>query len=191
MILITGCPKSATVYISEVLCHLGLDVQHEKLGGDGSSNWMLAPGKNSQPWEGPCFEDFSVVFHQVREPLAVISSCQNISEQALNYIKGYMPIETYSVVENCLAMYCYWNKLAEKISSWRYKIEELEDVFDVFCEKIGHPELADKKKLMEAIPKNINSAKPYNLLTWDELENVNKNLTIKTIELSRKYGYGV
>lgn len=123
-ILITGCPKSATVYISELLLKMGVDVKHEKMGRDGSADWMLAPGKISHPWEGPRFDDgFSTVLHQVRDPLDTMSSCQKISGHAWDYITSYLPVKTNNLQETCMATWYYWNKMAEQIASWTYRIE--------------------------------------------------------------------
>lgn len=191
MILITGCPKSATVYISTLLQNLGLDVRHESMGMQGSADWMLAPGKESKPWVGPSFNEFTLILHQVRHPLDTISSCQKLSRRALQYIHSYLPVETNSLEETCMAIWYYWNKMAEEISSWTYKIEQLPEISNIFCKKIGYPDLMEKKYELDSVPKNINSAKPYTLLTWEKCDKINLVLSDKIKQLAKRYGYWI
>lgn len=61
----------------------------------------------------------------------------------------------------------------------------------MFCKKIGHPELAEKKHVLKELPTNINSAKPYTVLTWEQLEEINPVLTNKAKLLAESYGYSI
>jgi len=194
--IITGTPKSATMYIATLLSAMGLRFKHEKVAEDGCADWRLAPGKISRPWDDNTNLLFDkenlVVLHQVREPLSVISSCQKISEKAWYYICLYTPLRiSDSLIKRCLGLYYYWNKLADKIATWTYRIEDLESIFEEFCNRIGHPELINKRYIINDIPKNINSAKPYKKLTWKDLEKEDPELTYKTMDLAEGYGYEI
>ncbi|MCD6422278.1 hypothetical protein J7L13_02955 [bacterium] len=194
-VIITGCPKSGTMYIATVLSKLGLNFKHEEFARDGCADWRLAPGYLAEPWDGDThlynFKD-PLILHQVREPLSNMSSCQKIDENAWKYICRYIPLSMEdSLIRRCMGVYYYWNKLADKISVWRYRIEDLDDIFDEFCERIGHPELSSKKDVLKEVPKNINTAKPYRELTWKDLEREDEELAEKVMKLAEEYGYEI
>lgn len=195
-IIITGTPKSATKYIAVLLKQMGLDFEHEKLAKDGTADWRLAPGYKAVPWDGDTFlRNFNnpIILHQVRHPLNTIASCQKIAGYAWNYIYKFSPVNEYdySEIGRCMALWYYWNKMAERLAIWTYRIEDLEKEFKLFCKKIERPELIKKKHIIKTIPKNINTAKPYKELTWEDLENEDSILTAKIKNLARRYGYKV
>lgn len=185
------------MYIATVLKRMGLRFEHEKYAEDGCADWRLAVGRRAAPWGGDTNLLFNkenvIVLHQVRYPLDTIASCMTIADYAWEYICNYIPA---SMDENLLIrsmkLYYYWNKLAEEIAVWRYRIESLEDIFDEFCEKIGHPELKTKRHILKEIPKDINSAKGhpnYRKVTWKQLERKDRWLTERIREMAESYGY--
>ncbi len=192
-VIIVGTPKSATMYIATVLNKMGLDFQHEHYAKDGFADWRLAPKEKSQPWDGYTdMIDFknTIILHQIRNPLDTMSSMQQIGEHAWKYITAYIPVTMEdSIIKRCMATWYHWNLLAESISCFSYRIEDFEKTFPVFCKKIHHPELIKKQEIIQTVPKNINTAKPYNQLTWKHLIREDHRLTRKIWRLAKKYGY--
>jgi len=82
MIVIIGCARSGTKYISSLFNKVGYDVGHEKLGKDGIASWGLVPDSGKVPY-GPSFSELRgrdmTVIHQVREPLAAIASIETLA----------------------------------------------------------------------------------------------------------------
>lgn len=78
-VLVIGSPKSGTTYMAWLLRELGLRVEHERMGEDGTVNaaWLVAKIEND-----PLFKEekgrqhfmFDRVIHLVRHPLATIAS---------------------------------------------------------------------------------------------------------------------
>ena len=96
-ILITGCGRSGTTYVSKLLCEAGLDLLHHDVGPDGSVDWCLAVTSDVPlPWgkKGRSSGDyvFDRVLHQVRAPLAVISSSMTIKDRSWDYISNFTSI---------------------------------------------------------------------------------------------------
>ena len=67
-VLITGCGRSGTSYMSSLMRKTGLDMPHEVMGRDGMVGWQQARDTSG----------FDIVLHQVRHPLRAISSAQTI-----------------------------------------------------------------------------------------------------------------
>lgn len=196
-VLITGCPKSATNYISELLSRMGLDFGHERqTESQGDANWKLAPGgratrkllrKYNMGCPGMEYYENAIVLHQIRNPLDTMSSCQKITS-AWPYICHFIPAETNAPITlRCMQLYYYWNRMAENNSIWSYRIEELPDIWPTFCMKINHPEFIEKKDKIKDIPTNIASNKPYTRLTWEKLEKTDKKLCNEIQKLISRY----
>lgn len=81
--VVTGCPRSGTHYLSEVLARVGLVCRHEAVFGPkqrgfegfgaahGDSSWLAVPFLAQLPPD-------SIVLHQVRHPLDVVRSLLGI-----------------------------------------------------------------------------------------------------------------
>lgn len=202
MIVIVGCPKSATMYIAELLKRMGLDFKHEEYAEDGMADWRLAV-ENPRPWGGYSGHeklDFlreANILHQVREPLSTMSSMQKIA--GWEYIFSYINVFDYanhvpvrmpdSITKRCMLCWYHWNRKAESIAKWTYRIEDLEKIWGKFCRMINHPELIRKKEILQTVPKNINTAKPYKPLEWHDLFEEDEKLARKIVALAERYGY--
>lgn len=155
-LLVTGCGRSATKYIAFVCRRLGLEVPHERLGRDGIASWtMAAPARARRfgPPSGTC--SFDHVFHQIRHPLSVIASVRSFEPESWRFICTHTPCSPDEPLALRAALYwLHWNELAEHVAEWRYRIEALEEVFDVFCERIGIPFDAS---VLDRVPTNVNT----------------------------------
>ncbi len=176
-IYICGTARGATLYITKVLRALGYDVGHEKVGADGSVGYHLALIRPDN------------CLHQVRHPLKQIASM--LVHQAWGFMDSMIDLPNRKLL-GCMTYWLEWNKLCDEFCVWRYKIEDLPEIWDEFLEKIGH-----KKCDLPDIPTNENSStkngylerKSYEILTWDNLFEHNKELAQKIKEKSDEYGY--
>ena len=103
-VLITGCGRSGTQYLSEVLKYHDLDFLHEDIRGkDGTISWFLMFDRQDIPFWNiskknyvnfkPNYNNhFNKKILLVREPLKVITSVFNtFQNKSLKYIKNCIP----------------------------------------------------------------------------------------------------
>lgn len=183
-LLITGCGRSGTKYITHVLNNLGIYVQHEKRGRDGTVDWHQA--KNL----GKIEHRYDVILHQVRHPLKVISSCQTISNRSWNIIGKEIPIrDRDSLILKCMKYWYYWNKFVDNCCDWTYQLEQIknEEVFVKFCSYVG---VAPHKLALDVMQSDYNK-RSHDNLSWDDLRKENKKLTSNIMGLARIYKYDV
>jgi hypothetical protein len=198
LILITGCGRSGTTYIAELLTLCGLDVPHEELGDDGCSSWYMAVEDYNSPF-GPGTRDahFKHIFHQVRHPLDVITSWfYNIPENIETkptwdflyaHILEIKKKDTHLV--KCAKYWYYWNLRAEEKAEWRYKIEDMEIIFPEMCQRLGVPV---NFEALHKIPKDVNKWKKLKRITWYDLKMGLNSKDFKNIQkLAVKYGYTI
>jgi hypothetical protein len=138
-LLVTGCGRSGTKYISFLLRRLGYDVGHEKMRRDGAASWCMAVDSDEAPWgEGSRDYCFDQVFHQVRHPAVTIASLTTFSPVSWEFIAKHVPVDPTAPVLLRAANYWYhWNIAAEAVSGWRYRIEDFGGIYDDFCARLG------------------------------------------------------
>lgn len=193
-LLIVGCGRSGTNFMCFFLQGLGLDVGHERLMSDGCVSWWMtvrAPGRGR-----PFDVNFEHIFHQVRDPLHVITSCV-VNFAALetglwSYIRTQIPEirEDDTLLVHCAKYWYYWNLKAEEISEWRYRIEDLEYLLPEFESRLNIPV---NKIAMFNLPKNINTwFDTTQKITWNDLkESLSCDLFQAIQEMASRYGYVV
>ena len=155
-LLVTGCGRSGTRYITSLLRLMGLRVKHEHLGRDGIVSWCAAVDAKEVPWgDSISGYQFKHVFHQVRHPLAVIPSLLSFQERSWMYICRYTPCTMEeSVLLRSIKYWYYWNILAQEKASWTYQIESLPIVFDVFCQ---HLQINKNEDILIHLPRTIHN----------------------------------
>jgi hypothetical protein len=156
-LLITGCGRSGTKYITVLLKQLGMDIGHECMGKDGIASWCMTINSEIVPW-GPSAKDYNFehVFHQVRHPLLVFSSLQSFTDQSWQYIYNNIPyINTNDPDIIKYAKYWYfWNIETEKKATWRYQIEIINEISEQFCQYL---DIKHNLQKFELLDKNINT----------------------------------
>jgi hypothetical protein len=140
-VLVTGCPRSGTRYITLVLRRLGLDVGHERIGRDGVSSWALAVDAERTPW-GPSWGDvqFDTVLHQVRHPLDVIDSVETLKPTSWEFVSRHVPLaprESFPV--RGALLWCHWNRAAERRATLTYRVEAIGEALPLICEALDVP----------------------------------------------------
>jgi len=190
-ILITGHPRSATMYTHKLLQTLGYNSKFEKRNINGFTvSWKhILTGE----FEKPCPEtniicQFDKIIHQVRHPLKVIASSTSLWTMSMHYLRkvAKLPDEIKNkknTIRNCMYTWVAWNKLIESKASWRYKIEDLSNILKEWCKQLEIHQ-------MDSIP-HIGKVNTRNhiLLTWDDLFAIDINKAKEVRELAIKYGY--
>ena len=195
-LLITGSSRSGTTYIANVLTEAGLEIGHEHLKADGCSSWLMNVKTNHAPY-GYIRTDlvhYQHIFHQVRDPLKTISSIFSTEkEKAFIFFKEYIPEidrEKDSRLVQSAKYWYYWNLKAEAQAEWRYKIEELDDVWDEMNERLG---LSLSRAPLKTTRKTINHRRtPLQKITWADLKGeLSPDLFLAIQEMSVRYGYPI
>lgn len=155
-LLITGCGRSGTKYITHLLRRLGLDVGHERMGEDGIASWTMAVNAEVVAWGVPVRHyDFDQVFHQVRDPRQVIASAMTFKPASWSFICAHTPISPEDPILLRAAKYWYyWNLEAEKSAGWRYRIDTFRDVFEEFCERLH---LSPDRRVLAQVDPDVNT----------------------------------
>ncbi len=191
-LLVTGCARSGTTFMTQFLNKNKMDVGHEADGQDGVVSWVMAADSNTSPWGPPSNAyQFQHVLHQVRHPLKTIASAGNEPDLSWFYIQRFVPeikLEDPKIVKGAKYWY-YWNLLAEKKSEFTYRVEDLDCAVDEINNRLG---LNLDKNILEEIPKNVNTQSCKDVYTWQDLkENLEPELYENIVEMATRYGYHV
>lgn len=196
LLLIIGCGRSGTKYMSKVLFASGLDIQHERMGQHGSVSWLMTPAEaESAPW-GPISKDyqFGHILHQVRDPVKVIQSYYNLRPWATwVWISRFVPeIEPAdSTLTKCAKYWYYWNLIAEARAELTYRIEDFDADYQIVGDQIG---MNFDRATISEIPKNTNTIRDpsHRTITWQVLKaELDPELYEKVRDLALRYGYTV
>jgi hypothetical protein len=217
-VLVTGCGRSGTKYAAFVLRRLGLDVPHERLGRDGTASWPMAVHARVRPWGPGGAPPFHEVFHQVRHPLPTIASACTFKPESWRFVAEHVPCPLDAPPLLRAARYWHWwNRRAEEVATWRYRVEALPDVFDEFCARLG---VAPDRGALEAVCTNVNTRAlswphhvaeealerlrlpypsalrslvqrptPLPEVTWEDLDELDRDLCERIREQADRYGY--
>lgn len=197
MILIVALPHSGTLYISTVLKNLGLEVGHERRGKDGSVAWHLAAV--GPPWDigrlpgllRPYYTHYDCILHQVRHPLKVLTTLAHKSVSALlwPFVCAHTTCtEREPSLLRAMKFWCQWNEFDERCAEGKtYRIEELPERFEWFCEQLG---VSPRLSKMESVPKTTNSHRHgVSYFTWDDLYTEDCYWAERIEAKAREYGY--
>ena len=173
--------RSGTLYTSMVLRSIGLDFGHEEDGKDGAIGGIFFKQKRQ-------LDSYEQIFHQVRNPLAVISSsttCKASSFKKTFEEIGAGDIEETDPLRRAMLSWLRYTDWAEQYSIWRYKIEEFPKIWPelMFRMNIPQEELPD-------VPVNINTRLHHNY-TWNDLHAVDNALALSLQHNARKFGYEI
>lgn len=188
MILVVGCPRSGTCFISTLFKEHGFDVGHEAWGRDGIACWRLAG--NSDFWRGfnLCPREIQgahPAVHQVRHPLGTISSLLTIAEVSWDIMAKSIPLRTKHPLHRAMQAYILWNRLAQQRASYTYRVENIRQEYPELCRRAGFvstlkPDFATSEKT---------NGRPHESLSWADLESVDAPLAMQVRALSVEYGY--
>jgi len=174
-------PRSGSRFTARLLKGLGVKVEQEHLGEEGTVSWRHAV----EPY------DAEVVLHQVRNPLAAITSTSTASARSLKYIAKNTGLQWTGddVLRFCLRTYPLWHKLIENHHpQWRYQIESLNqpEIWEEFCSRL---QISGEWVEMGAAARHSRAAQYGEVCTWEQLMDLDGEATRQVRELSKEYGY--
>ena len=181
--LILAYPRSATAYTARMIQAHGLKFGHEIWGDqtDGAISYFKI--------HYLC--KFDVVLHQIRNPLKTISSAVTVlAKRTHNEFHILFDMEKSDREKNKLyQVMLTWlmlNELAEKGSEWRYRIEDIDEVYPELCRRLE----IQPKKGFPPLDRRVNT-RPHPMLTWDDLDKEDFVLRQRIKEKTRQYGYEI
>lgn len=193
-LVFTGCGRSGTGYIAQVLAHAGLDAGHERVfagypapeaqgelvPGTVESSWFAAPFLQGRP-----ATEVAVV-HLVRDPLTWIDSWLRSGAMSRRftsrYLKRWCPemMREASPLRAAMWFWVRWNERVERHATLRIRIEDVDEE-QLACalgdagliEPDGSP-VSDGRLaaalLPASTPRDYNhKGGPPRTLTWDDL----------------------
>jgi hypothetical protein len=196
--VVVGTGRSGTGYISKVMTAAGIKTGHEawwnpygrpgrtRLLGDAS--WCAV--FNLEGYEGH-------VFHQIRDPLKVVSSLATTEldpawrnrDNHLYYAWRQRNINlTGNPTIDAMAVVVHWFRESERRSEWAYRVEDINEVTIMeIARRVG---LEVKKtrvqEALRAVPTNTNQHQ-HTDIAWDDLPK--NELKAELLAIAAKYGY--
>ena len=186
-IVIIGCARSGMEDATELIKSLGYDFRNEdEQAENGFSSWFHVVEKKKEN---------ELFFHQVKNPIKVISTLNTISPKSWEFIKEHIKMdENYSPLQMAMKYWIEWNKKAEKKSLFTFQSEQLptaiKNMFEVA--EFEEPKMFDINMAFYGRAKNqgVESASEFKEINADDLKNADEKLYKEVIKLSQKYGYG-
>lgn len=189
-VLVTGCGRSGTHFTTRLLQALGLRVNHERLGPDGSVDWHLGV----RGYRRRLGVEFDLVLHQYREPIRVIRSMQTAMPESWRFIAHWCPdVEHPDPVVRAARYWMRWNKKAAQTAAFGYPIERIGDHLGTLCELLRVPR-AGRELLADAMSAvgSRAASKTYDAtLTYADIERRDPATFAKLRTLAAELGYPV
>ena len=181
--LILAYPRSGTVYTAKIVKAHGIEFGHEDQNPENQSDGTISFLKLNNTCE------FDVILHQLRDPLKTISSATKILVPR-TYRQFYALLnidkadQERSKLYRIMLTWLRFNERAEKVAEWRYRIENIDEVYPELCRRL-------KIKLKKGFPSRnrLVNSRPHPMLTWDDLDKEDFALSQRIKEKAKQYGY--
>jgi len=216
--VITGCHRSGTLYTASVMRELGISCGHEfffRPGAEcdlgpppprGDASWCAAPHLDRLP-------PGTLVFHQVRHPLAVIRSslarttlfsrrARGATRRFKVFMEGHCPAAAVGdSLTRCLSYWVSWNRMIESnavrsgLPYIRYCIESLNaDTLREMLSAISESPRRDAlDEALQSVPKDANQKRirhrPSLDIVWEDIPAGEMKQRAESLALL--YGYAV
>lgn len=206
-LLITGTPRSGTVFISKVISALGVRCRHEFVFDSGDCafhptrlpevdvevSWVAPPLLDKLPDSVP-------LLHQVRHPLKVIRCI--LHNHFLRpgtehiHIKRFMvdscnDIDLTDELDAAIKFWIQWNEMIEPYAIRRFQIEQMTPrALQSILKAIGTDKMLDEiRTALELVPKDANRCVGDHSeeLTWATVMRSESGEELS--KLATKYGY--
>jgi len=164
-ILVVGHPRTGTGYTAKLLQSWGLDVQHERMGEDGTSDWSLASGDKSL-WQDVNFKDYEwdIIIYCIRDPkesIASIAYTEDINNISLSHREKWAKFKrANSRLVTTIVSLTSWNSMIMKLEpDFIFKVEDGQQNLFNFLKKRGFK----VKKSKNIVPTDYNSRQHSNI----------------------------
>ena len=184
--LILAYPRSGTVYTAKIVKAHGIEFGHEDQNPENQIDGTISFLELNNTCE------FDVVLHQLRDPLKTISSATKVLvPRSCRRLYGLLNIDKAdqkkSKLYRTMLTWLRFNERAEKVAEWRYRIEDIDEVYPELCRRL---EIKPKKKGFPPRNRLVNS-RPHPMLNWSDLDKENFVLSQRIKEKARQYRYNV
>ena len=200
---VLATPRAGTAFAARYLTLAGLRCSHEgyftpegprllnpdrRFGSKGEVSWVAVPF---------AAEADMVLFHQVREPMAVVRSIVKSGffdpRMRSRYRRYLRFVEQHfewgpDAVESAVRFTVEWNRRAERHAAIRYSVEDIESALPAFRAFAGARALVAQKD----VPADVNARPPVLGDGWDEAldERIHAVRGFDDLAaMSRRYGY--
>ena len=214
-ILISGVPRSGTMRTASLLQNLGIDIVHdfENVKSVGAVSWILAfrqenPYHYYGPVVFPAGDAFNHVFHQVREPLACITSiaCTEpwYKTHYQNFVSSNVDLKT-KLFKNkngdlspqtkfglSLRMFVQYHEFLDKISDLTFRMEDVNVTLLKKIIQMANIEMPSEENFAKLnLGEKINARRHRKKISWKDLFAIDKNYAKRAQKLALKYGYEI
>lgn len=133
-LLVTGCPRSGTRFVTRALQQTGIRVQHERLGVDGTVSALYCVedfyyNREVRPPPRLSSVQFGQMWHLVRDPMDCIPSlAKNLLPRFWHWQEKHtgIPGDLEPVILRCALFWEAWNRICETLPDvQRVRIEHL------------------------------------------------------------------
>jgi hypothetical protein len=196
LLVVIGCGRSGTQYTASLFQRAKVRSRHEYyvLGGRQRvlSSWPLSGDGVDVPWP-PSTEMIAhrklIFVHQVRHPLAVISSSQTLEAKSWRYIARQIDADATRPLRRAMQYWLHWNVMAERKALMTYRVEQMEQMLPVLVEKGELPVSLDAVVSAFRETSQTTNKRRHTDYSWADLEAEDAGLTSEIRALAAKYGY--
>lgn len=215
--LITGCGRSGTRFIAELLRSFGCDFRHERTGGDGSACWYCcllfeknvnhnAPvtrcgcrfqdvrvdsqgGTTSDSGDPSLRDHYGLILHQLRSPMEVIASAQTFTNGSMIYIDNKIGIRQYDDrILQAARYWVEWNRAAYRICDFSYRVEDLRLRLPEVCDLVGVR--CSIRGYDEMLARRTNR-RPHPPVSVNHIKERDMDLYRDLVETAEAFGYAI
>jgi len=210
-LLVTGCGRSGTAWIAEVIEACGWPCGHEVLfchGRDQPDAFLAGAAEASgtaAPWVDAMRDAGAVVVHQVRHPRGVVRAVLHhrpgkpSARTARRIWRDSMCPELTRYTEQpaaALAYWVHWNALVDGSADEMWQVERLwsaeQDAVDLLATMLtvsGRPTTRERAMAAVRGTSKQNAGLPGEAPTWAELRAADEPLAERALEMCARYGY--
>lgn len=199
-VLVTGIGATGTHSLSAMFKMNGLELQHEHLGRDGSVSWPFATNIvhtgfrkhpcRYLPWLKPPGARFRHVYHVVRCPIDTISALTTHNHCAMSYISQALRFGVREPKEGDVRFWAKawlkWNEFIDGYARQRFPLTEFQELYKAVCKDLGN---SDEVCAAADLPESANH-RSHGKLTWQQLSDMDAELTEEIKALATRYGFG-
>lgn len=175
--------RSGTVYTATVLNKIGIKIGHEVHGKDGTVGGTIWKSSKRRT-----LADYNHVLHQVRNPLAAISSITTVRQATLRrycseigFPHCIIPTDRLEAAMLSWVMFTTW---ADDHAEWVFQVEDMPKIFGRLCHYFGVTSAPE----LPVIGKDLNS-RHHPLFTMTDLRTANCSLAEMVYFKGIQYGY--